>query len=145
MAYSCYMISKTCGMCRLKKSLDDFYNDKSQSDGKSCRCKSCIRTAQDKWRADNPDAYKESNTKSAFKTKLKRYGLTENSYMSMLESQDNRCAICVEPLDFWRGTHIDHCHDTGVVRGVLCSTCNNGLGMFKDDRMLLRSAIKYLS
>ena len=79
--------------------------------------------------------------------RFKRYGLTEASFLSLLENQDNACAICRTPLDpncKNRHTHIDHCHTTGKVRGVLCSSCNLGLGHFKDDAARLLAAYSYL-
>ena len=57
------------------------------------------------------------------------------------------CAICEKDLDAdldSRDHHIDHCHETGVIRGVLCSNCNKGLGHFKDNIESLTNAIKYL-
>lgn len=74
-----------------------------------------------------------------------KYGISLDSYFAMLESQDNACAICGKMDD---GTpkffHLDHCHDTGKVRGILCKDCNLGLGRFSDDPDRLRAAIGYL-
>ena len=64
----------------------------------------------------------------------------------MLESQNNKCAICEE--DFFiaskRGIFIDHCHTTGITRKLLCLRCNTILGMSKDNVNILNNAIKYL-
>ena len=83
--------------------------------------------------------------------RYRRYGLTEQSYLALLVSQGNTCAICTVPLkahnelgDRKFNTHIDHCHSTGKVRGILCSGCNLGIGHFKDDISKLRAAIAYL-
>jgi hypothetical protein len=74
------------------------------------------------------------------------YGVTEAQYVEMLEQQGHACAIC-ESTD-WAGRHgsphVDHDHVTGVVRGLLCGNCNNGLGHFKDDPARLLAAIAYL-
>ena len=55
--------------------------------------------------------------------KLKKYGLSEEQYRSILERQDNRCAICRRPFEERRAS-IDHCHTCGMVRGILCFWCN---------------------
>jgi len=74
------------------------------------------------------------------------YGLTQERYAAMLAEQDNRCAICRTPE--WGGKtgapHVDHCHDTNQVRGILCNNCNQGLGMFADDPDRLEAAARYL-
>jgi predicted nucleic acid-binding Zn ribbon protein len=72
------------------------------------------------------------------------YGLTVEALAALFTSQDGRCAIC--GTDEWgpKGSQVDHCHDTGAVRGVLCTNCNNGLGRFRDDPALLRAAADYL-
>ena len=78
--------------------------------------------------------------------KLRLYGLTLPEYEALLAQQGNRCAICRTSLPlFSRETHVDHCHATGAVRGVLCHNCNNGLGHFRDDPSYLEAAIAYLT
>lgn len=78
---------------------------------------------------------------------LYRYGLTQQQFDEMLEAQSRCCAICGRP-DSGRPKdaylHIDHCHDSRKVRGLLCDNCNVGLGRFKDDPNLLRLAAAYL-
>jgi hypothetical protein len=59
------------------------------------------------------------------------------------KQQKWRCKICQSRLT-GRTCHVDHCHTTGVVRGVLCNTCNPGLGFFRDDPRLLRRAADYI-
>lgn len=73
---------------------------------------------------------------------LSRYGLTLDQYHSMQESQDFCCAICGEDLET---PHIDHCHATQRVRGLLCMVCNLGLGLFRDHPERLAAAIAYLA
>lgn len=63
---------------------------------------------------------------------------------SMRIAQDGLCAICKQPLTQGKHTHVDHCHQTGRVRGLLCRGCNVGLGNFQDDPALLRAAADYL-
>ena len=63
----------------------------------------------------------------------------------MMDMQDGHCAICYELLpDETRFIHVDHCHDTLLVRGVLCNGCNLGLGQFKDNPDALENAAAYV-
>lgn len=73
---------------------------------------------------------------------LWRYGLTPESFNELLEKQNNLCAICFKPSK--QRLHIDHSHETGLVRGLLCGNCNRAIGLFKDDCEVMRNAIKYL-
>lgn len=74
-----------------------------------------------------------------------QYGITFEEYLGILEEQGYQCAICEQDLKVYgKGTHLDHCHDTEKVRGILCRNCNTGLGMFKDNASLLNKAIEYL-
>lgn len=75
-----------------------------------------------------------------------KYGLTRERFFSMLEEQDGKCALCLEPFKSLGGSHchIDHCHDTGAIRGLLCMSCNVGLGMLGDTEEGLLNALEYL-
>lgn len=72
------------------------------------------------------------------------YGITLEDYEIMYEEQNGVCAIC-EGTDMNRMLSVDHCHDTGRVRGLLCGTCNRALGLFKDSPELLKRAKEYVS
>ena len=72
----------------------------------------------------------------------KNYNITAKEYKQMLLLQDNKCKICGSYME---KPHVDHCHKTNEIRGVLCPSCNMGLGMFKDDPIILTQAIKYLN
>ena len=75
------------------------------------------------------------------RSRCRNYGIELEDYQNMLDLQNDRCAICETiPQTF----HIDHCHKTGKVRGLLCRGCNHGLGQFKDDPIALERAAKYL-
>lgn len=72
-----------------------------------------------------------------------RYGISPEEYDSLLDSQQGKCPICELPL---RGTaQVDHDHESGRVRGLLCVTCNLGIGHSRDSPRTLRGAIPYLS
>lgn len=91
--------------------------------------------------------------KKVFGTKTKnrvaKYGLSVEKYRSMIKDQENKCLICnkeetLKGRDKFKRLSIDHCHETGFVRGLLCHNCNAGIGMFKDAPELLRKAADYL-
>jgi hypothetical protein len=91
----------------------------------------CSQQCRRAWRhADKGRVYQRSRL----------YGLTPDDYAEMISQQDNRCAICGTME--WGGKsgepHIDHDHITGEVRGLLCASCNYGLGCFKDESKRLR-------
>lgn len=75
------------------------------------------------------------------------YGLSEEDYADLVSRQGNRCAVCQLPFDGYIKSmtpHVDHCHETGKVRGILCHNCNLLLGHAKDSRETLLQAISYL-
>jgi hypothetical protein len=97
-----------------------------------------------------------SQTKSPFSRKERerhwqlkaRYGLTHEDFTAMWESQNGVCLICETPMvnggNTRNSAHIDHDHSTGVVRGILCHSCNMGLGKFYDAPEVLEKAASYL-
>ena len=97
------------------------------------------RHTQANWKARDPDRIRAYQ-------RVYRYGLTTEAYDALLDRQDGKCAIC--GTTEWRGRgdhpHIDHCHETDRVRGLLCRGCNNGLGHFGDDPARLLAAVEYL-
>lgn len=141
---------KTCSKCKAQKDLDSFHNSKRSKDGKQHRCKSCAKhftqEATKVWRKANEKSHRLSIRKT--KAKLK-YGLNLDEINKLLEAQNNCCAICKKELSFSAvdksdKPHIDHCHITGIVRGILCLQCNTGIGMFGDSSNLLSEAKSYL-
>jgi hypothetical protein len=73
---------------------------------------------------------------------VRRYGITAQQVNDMIEVQLGRCLICQRPLG--DNPQVDHDHDSGDVRGILCFNCNGGLGQFGDDRERLSRAMDYL-
>jgi len=88
------------------------------------------------WRIANPMKAKQNDLR-------KMFGISFKQYESMLAEQGGVCAICGLP-DQWFGLAVDHCHQTGRIRGLLCSQCNRGLGLFKDNPQALDQAAAYL-
>lgn len=73
-----------------------------------------------------------------------KYDLSYGRYLGMLADQNDSCAICSRPFSDTMTPYVDHDHDTGQVRGLLCSNCNTGLGMLQDSIRVLIAAAKYL-
>ena len=116
---------KVCSNCDTEKSFNEFYERRNDSygDGYAGQCKVCIKD----------------------KGMQRKYGITLEEYFDILDHQGGVCAIC--KTDKWgkdNKPHIDHDHETGLVRALLCTTCNMGLGSFRDDISLLARAIEYL-
>lgn len=138
---------KSCNRCDLYLPLDYFYVDSRNKDGRKGICKGCSNYSK-KLRRSDPLVRKSENSKrnesrNSRKENLKyRYNLTVEDYEKMLAQQDGLCLICEENLPM--RSHIDHCHKSDVVRGILCPSCNTALGKFKDSPKLLRRAADYL-
>ncbi|MFE3450210.1 endonuclease VII domain-containing protein [Nonomuraea sp. NPDC059194] len=124
---------KYCPRCLEIKVVAEFGRNRSNEDGLTAYCKPChVQVMRE-------DRIKNHGSERNYLLKY-RYGITEDDYERMLAQQGGLCAICqVVP-----GTHVDHCHATGLVRGVLCFNCNNGLGHFQDSVVLMEVAALYL-
>jgi hypothetical protein len=104
------------------------------------------------YRAINKEKIKQKrkNYKSNKKEEIKRYELkrrynvTPEQYNKTFSKQEGKCAICYNEFKSTQNTHVDHNHITGNFRGLLCRSCNQGIGYLKDDIKILKSAIKYL-
>ena len=74
----------------------------------------------------------------------RHYNLSYGAWLEMWESQNGKCAICEKVFDSPSDACVDHNHETGEIRGLLCIKCNYGLGQFNDNLQLLENAIEYL-
>jgi len=97
------------------------------------RARELERVRLRRWRKENPDEPRVQMLRQ-------RYGLTPEQLAEMLRAQRDACAVCGKP----NPDCIDHCHETGRVRGVLCRQCNIGMGQFRDDPALLLAAALYI-
>lgn len=110
----------------------------TSADSKSAACKSMKSFYE-----ANPDYARWASIKS-------KYGVTKAQYTELLDAQNGVCKICKQPESRTTKTgqamnlHIDHCHGSKAIRGLLCHTCNTALGLFKDSPELLQAAIEYL-
>lgn len=141
----------TCSKCKIVKVSDDFYGRKETGDLRS-QCKQCFADYRIKHATRHKQYRKEwyrRNESRVRETALKKYGLTLAEYDRLLVAQDGKCAICgnAETTKLHskiRVLAVDHCHNTGKIRGLLCGSCNKGLGSFRDDPKLLQKARGYL-
>jgi hypothetical protein len=138
--------SKPCTKCGLTKPLADFSPNRRSWDGRQSSCKACDREGY-KALARRPGG-REMIARWEFRSKLKhRYGITAEDYERILASQGGKCALCGRtPADVGgnRRFHVDHCHSSNRIRGILCSRCNIALGTFGDSLEGVLKVVEYL-
>ena len=101
-----------------------------------------LRARAREWRKNNP--LKKPDPAQRKNTLLKsKFGITLADYNAMLEEQKGVCAICGEVGA--KSLHVDHCHTTGRIRGLLCFRCNNAIGQFKESETILLNAVAYIA
>jgi len=136
---------KTCSKCCCPKPLKSFSKYASGKDGRHPTCKECRRKAGRDYYSKNKRVIlkKQKDYRHIWGgSRQTRYGVSRIRFESMLTSQAYKCAICSTAS---ATLCVDHNHETGRVRKLLCPACNSGLGMFKDSPTLLRLAADYLA
>ena len=136
---------KSCTKCGQTKEDTEFYLEKAKRKDGSIRefrrshCRACELSRKSKRDKRTKEQRRQAHD-------LRKYGLTPDVREAMLVAQGHACGICrtKKPGGRYNSWNIDHCHDTGVVRGLLCWECNIGIGKLKDDAHLLRRAIQWL-
>jgi hypothetical protein len=153
--------AKICTGCGEEKPLDQFFRHSTGRLGRQAKCKVCSYAGHRAYVAKDP-AKRATQQKAARDRRAARgglqeyerannlrylYGLTPEQVDQMVAQQNGLCALCFKPpvgkRHFGR-LHIDHDHQTGKVRRLLCGRCNMGLGYFDDDLERLRLAVAYL-
>lgn len=148
------MTEKSCVKCREVKPIEEFPVQSKSPSGYGKYCTDCNRENVSKWAESNPERYSDRIKRrtdkngvrfsdSWFKIKSRVYNIPIQKLKDMFVSSEGLCEICFE----YTGANlvIDHDHDTGEVRGLLCQQCNIGLGAFKDSQTSLIQAIQYLN
>lgn len=136
---------KRCTDCKTIKPVEEFANQRTTSGywTRGSICQPCRSRRMREWNA------KHSTGKLLNGNLIKSHGITLAEYNAILAAQGGVCAICgLPPLNTNkrnRRLSVDHCHDCGANRKLLCSRCNNGIGCFNDDPKLLLKAIEYLT
>lgn len=142
------MDSKICSKCGEKKSLSEFNRAAKGAAGRRRDCKQCT-AAYDRERYEAAMRRDTMGFTRKYREKelQKRYKIGVDDYDAMLELQGDRCGICgvaetgrTDRINF----DVDHSHETGKVRGLLCNRCNRGLAYFGDNPEALRAAARYL-
>lgn len=129
------MICKKCGQ---EKQDEEFCKDKAAKSGFKALCRSCNKLKCKSYYESNKHRNKDNNLKRLYK-------ITESEYNQMFTKQGGLCSICSRPENHMgRALSVDHDHKTGKVRGLLCNSCNRGLGLFLDEPERLRKAASYL-
>lgn len=126
--------NEVCDDCNIKLNTSNWWPSWDKSN--NTRCIPCGRKRNILW--DTKDRAKDRKLRITF-------GITLIQYNQMLKNQNNKCSICYSEVANGKGAfHVDHCHTTGKIRGLLCHYCNVGLGNFKDNIATLANAIQYL-
>jgi Recombination endonuclease VII len=164
---------KRCRICNDLKPFDAFCRMKEMRDGYRNDCKECnlaeraakyrsdpemqqrARSRAKQWRIDNREQFQATRrayvasgryAASSRKSHLKRtFGITPEEYEARLAEQGGGCAVCGRPPKAGKSLHVDHDHDTGYVRGLLCFSCNAALGHFQDDVERIDAALIYVA
>lgn len=139
-----------CKDCGERKPVDQFSPQASSRTGVRSVCKPCNSERTMQRRDKNPDRDLDAHLRRTF-------GITLDQYNEMVEAQNGVCAICGEPPTIVMGVKsrrqgravrprlvVDHCHETGKIRGLLCTPCNRGIGFLNDDPKRVLAALEYL-
>jgi len=134
------MDTQCCTRCNQERSLSDFTFDRRRPRGRTSVCKQCETKRVKQYAERNREKVRTWYRRY----QIARYGLTSEQYDVLWERQRGLCGICEDQLKPGRTTHIDHDHQTGHVRGLLCQRCNQALGLMRDKASLLIGAAMYL-
>jgi hypothetical protein len=134
---------KWCGKCSLLKPLSEFYVRRASKDGRSYRCKPCSVKNSAEWMNAKP---KEERQRIYLERDLRRkFGISTEVYNAVFLAQEGVCAICKQPNPNKNRLAVDHNHETGEVRGLLCGPCNMLLYRIENDPDWANKAFSYLS
>ena len=137
---------KICTQCKESKHIDDFRSRGGKLKHlKKSHCNSCLTKSHKSWVIDNQDKVREYRSRDPWTIvkRCSRHGISPEQLIDKYESQSCKCSICKKSIEL-SDSAIDHNHETGEFRGVLCKTCNRALGLFKDNTEILMSAYQYL-
>lgn len=145
------MVTKICPRCKQElPATTEFFSKRPRAKlGLRSECKECGKLERKKYSQEGyrcPSHSYEYNRNSKL---VKYYGITLDDYNTLFENQNGVCAICGNPEDHTikgkvSSLAVDHNHETGGVRGLLCCSCNQAIGKFKEDIKVMKNAIVYL-
>lgn len=167
----CETITKECLKCNKIIPLSNFHRKTTSKDGRQPLCKECDYKARNQHYQKNKQLhlekqrerlkpgtparekyliylreYREKNKLKMFYTHIKyKYGISREQYELLFKQQNGCCAICEKSQEQCKyRLHVDHNHDSNIIRGLLCNDCNCALGLFKEQPLILQKAILYL-
>lgn len=135
-------LRKRCRDCQKVKDIDDFHKNNQLPNGEP-RCKECRNAAHRAYMASNPEKARAKRYRDNLRKALGDEN-GETLYARLHEAQSGLCAICGAAAQTGARLNIDHDHLTGAIRGLLCRSCNWGLGHFRDNVETMAAAIDYL-
>jgi hypothetical protein len=139
-------MNRVCKTCGIEKDLSEFPTGSGYKDGHRPNCIECRRGYERRSFHEHKHKHPYSYEADKNRKLLRTYGIGYEDYLTMLDEQNGVCAICgTSDTGRRKSFHVDHCHISGKVRGILCGNCNSGIGHLRDDIRLLHSAIDYLS
>lgn len=131
-----------CSSCGKMKEFSEFHKQESKTTGYRSVCKECIKSS---YSQNYNTPYVQARHRKASWKSQGIVGMTVEKYEEMLKEQNGQCFICGKTKEEnKKRLAVDHNHQTGAVRKLICDDCNTGLGRFKDSLDLLYSAIIYL-
>lgn len=135
---------KVCNQCRLELPVSRFNSHRALRDGLNPRCKACIKSAADAYYTENREHVRD---RSKWHVLKHRYGISREQYEELFLKQGGGCAVCGAATATSRARFlcVDHDHETGEIRGLLCTPCNLAIGYLKDDPELLAGAARYVT
>lgn len=141
---------KKCTVCKENKDFSEYFKSQKSKDGYGYRCKPCDKEARADYRENNRERFREVARRKQLKHK---YGMSMDEYDALLKRQKGRCGICGTENPCGRkkvrkhltNFAVDHCHSTGKIRGLLCSSCNRGLGLLGDNWAIIANLRRYLN
>lgn len=134
-------MSKFCPRCKVSKLDKEFATSSYNRDGLAQMCKECANLRNKKYR--ETAAGRETKRRNNLKAK---FNMTLEQYDKMYVTQAGRCAIChLHQFEACKAFSVDHDHETGEIRGLLCHNCNVGIGNLMDSTEILENAIQYLT
>lgn len=145
--------TKHCRRCDTTKLVGEFHKDGKSRDGLCAYCKECNRAKARKWAGENPERVKAQAQKrqslglNRAQIRFRKYGIGATEYAALLASQGEACAICGRAASGRKDSTelcVDHCHTSNEIRGLLCHSCNRGLGLLQDSEEVLEKALAYL-
>lgn len=153
---------KQCTKCSIEKDIELFAKDKYKKDGRRSQCKGCNKADHQRRYTSNPEKERDRSNSyranlrevnpvklqlSSRNTKLKKYyGLSIDKVEAMKKQQNYCCFICKEHESTIKsyGLVVDHSHETGSIRKLLCSNCNTALGLVKENISILNNMVNYI-